>query len=182
MTWKTQPVQDPNVAVLAPTRGKTAYAASQQFLFVPVALGFFVGLFATGGFGGRVNDSSHVALSIGILVGVVTLALLLWRASGINLTIDRGRQTLRIRNLFQSYVVPANEVSRVHEEMEVLGRRRYRGPIKAPCLKVDTNGGRTMWIQASLNNGDDTSLRNALSAYCEQNGIRLDLGPASTFG
>lgn len=126
---------------------------------------------------------SHSTLLVGIawavVVGILIYGPAYWRAQGIKLIIDNEHSMLVVRNLLQTHKISARQMEDVDEGQEVIGRGRYKS-IRVSCLQIVPRGSRRIWIQASLGNGGDHSVADALAAFCRANSVRCMIVPKGT--
>jgi len=165
-------VADPNLTTLAPTRSQTALVATHEFLGLAIAAGFFFGFVVD-------HSTFQAAIAWGVGVGVLIYGPAYWRARGIKLVIDKEHATLLVRNLMQTHKIAASQMEDIDEGEEVIGRGRYRS-IRVPCLQIVPRGSRRVWIQASLGNGMNHAVPDALAEFCRANSVRCMLTPKST--
>jgi hypothetical protein len=165
-------VADADLVTLAPTRRQTALLATHEFLGLAVGAGWFFGVVV-------VHSTFLVAIAWGVVAGMLVYGPAYWRALGIKLVIDSEHGTLLVRNLLQTHTIAARQMADIDVGGEVVGRGRYRS-LRVPCLQIIPRGSRRIWIQASLGNGEDHSVADALEEFCRANGIRCELTPKDT--
>jgi hypothetical protein len=135
-------------------------------------VGFFFGFVI-------IHSSFLAAIAWGVGVGLLIYGPAYWRALGIKLVIDREHGILVVRNLLQTHKIVARQMEDIEQGQEVIGRGRYRS-MPVPCLQIIPRGSRRVWIQASLGNGEDHSVGDALEEFCRANGVRCMLTPKDT--
>jgi hypothetical protein len=162
-------VADTSLITLAPTRQQTAVVATHEFLGLAIGAGLFFGFAAA-------RSTLLAGIVWGVVVGMLIWGPAYWRAQGIKLVIDREHGILIVRNLLQTHKIGVRQMEDIEVGEEVIGRGRYRSmPVR--CLQIIPRGSRRVWIQASLGNGEDHSVADALEEFCRANGVRCMIAP-----
>ena len=118
------------------------------------------------------------AISAGIATAVVLYALVLWRASTMRLVVDKAHGVLEVHNFWRTTKVSAHDVADLDLTLETVARSRYSS-VRVPCVTVHTRNatgltGQRIFVQASLGNGDDHTIEDALTAFCADHGVTCD--------
>src|SRR5579862_4901519 len=123
----------PGIAILAPTRRRTALAILGPWQAV-IAIPAIAGGIATE----RLAHSAGAGWAAGIAIALVLFAPLYWRAYGIQLTIDSARGQLVIRNLCRTRTVTPATIREVTSGTVAVGIPNRTSFNYAQCLQVAT--------------------------------------------